>query len=164
MLLDLRDEIPFVLLLIIYICYRSQICQPSACFAYWLEGFPHSENWDSDTNCMRIISHCHTCFMAFWIPFYVLSLKKLTNEMQESSHSLSNVVHGCWRLLIVVMTLHMFSLPMEKINCITDIKNRWRDEMAEHSIVFAVEFFQSINISRLISYSFVVGLCSESKS
>jgi len=53
---------------------------------------------------------------------------------------------------------------MAKINCITDIKNRWGDEMAEHSIVFAVEFFQSINISRLISYSFVVGLCSESKS
>jgi len=78
--------------------------------------------------------------------------------------SLSNAVHGCWRLLIVVMTLHMFSLPMAKINCITDIKNRWGDEMAEHSIVFAVEFFQSINISRLISYSFVVGLCSESKS
>jgi hypothetical protein len=73
--------------------------------------------------------------------------------------SLSNAVHGCWRLLIVVMTLHMFSLPMGKINCITGMKYQWGDEMAEHSIVFAVEFFQSINISRLISYSFVVGLC-----
>jgi hypothetical protein len=29
---------------------------------------------------------------------------------------------------------------MEKINCITGIKNRWGDGMAEHSIVFAGSF------------------------
>ncbi len=61
------------------------------------------------------------------------------------------------------MTLHMFSLPMEKINCITGIKNRWGDEMAEHSIVFAVEFFESI-FPGLFLIPLFVGLCSESKS
>jgi hypothetical protein len=52
---------------------------------------------------------------------------------------------------------------MEKINCITGIKNRWGDEMAEHSIVFAVEFFESI-FPGLFLIPLFVGLCSESKS
>jgi hypothetical protein len=82
-----------------YICYRSQICQPSACFAYWLDSFPHSENWDSLTNCMRIISHCHTCFMAFWIPFYEETYQWNARKLpftQAPCQMLFMDVGGCW--------------------------------------------------------------------
>jgi hypothetical protein len=145
MLLDFKEGIPFVLLLI-YVAKARFASQVHALLTGW-RGSPDSENWDSLTNCMSVISHCYTCFMAFWIPFYVHSTKKFANEMQESSHSCKLLVKCCsWMLEVVDCSydLHMFSLPKEEINCITSIKNQWGDELAIHSIVFTSEFFQSI--------------------
>ncbi len=102
----------------------------------------------------------HTVIHASWL-FGFLSMftawRNLPMKCKKApihASSLSNAVHGCWRLLIVVKTCTCSPYPRRKLTAL--LVSRINGEMKWLYCVYLR--ILSINISRLISYSFVVGL------